>query len=91
MEGLKKVQIMLNNVEIYSKIVAGFGCKRNVYELVVKDVTLFYTKINFYCIRKQEKLKKWREGELERTSPSLSPPSRIVTENDTKKGITFLV
>lgn len=56
LEGLKQIQKMLNEFEINSKIDAGFGLKRNVSAVVIKDLKQFQKKIGFNLKRKQEKL-----------------------------------
>ena len=56
LEGLRQIQKMLNEFEINSKIDAGFGLKRNVFAIVIKDLTQFHKKIGFNLKRKQEKL-----------------------------------
>ncbi|MBU0460679.1 MAG: hypothetical protein KJ597_04815 [Nanoarchaeota archaeon] len=59
LKGLKEIQELLQNFNFDSVIVVGFGCKRNVYGLTIKDISNFHHKIGFYCIRKQKKLLKY--------------------------------
>ena len=56
--GLKQVQELLSSFKINSKIVSGFGSKRNVFAITIKNIEQFQQKINFYCLRKKEKLEK---------------------------------
>lgn len=54
-KGLKTIQVMLEGLGIKSKLVPGYGCKRNVYAVVIRDSSSFKTKIGFYLARKQHK------------------------------------
>jgi intein/homing endonuclease len=57
LKGLKQIQRLLDEFSINSKIRSGYGCKRNVYGLViVKDVKRFNSELGFGLVRKQEKL-----------------------------------
>jgi len=56
LEGLKQIQKILLDFNIESKIVKGFGAKRNVYAVVIKDLHLFAKEIGFSLNRKKEKL-----------------------------------
>ncbi len=56
LEGLKQIQTILIDFKIESKIVKGFGCRRNVYALVIKNLKLFRERIGFNLKRKQKKL-----------------------------------
>lgn len=47
---------MLLDFKIESKIDSGFGSKRNVYGLVIKDIDSFRKKIGFNLKRKMDKL-----------------------------------
>ena len=58
LDGLIGVQKLLDEFNINTKIQVGFGSKRNVYSVTTKDLNIFYKEIGFYCLRKQEKLKK---------------------------------
>ena len=55
-KGLGQVQEILREFNIACKLKKGFGCKRNVYALVIEDLSLFYRQIGFNLKRKQEKL-----------------------------------
>lgn len=57
--GLKQIQKMIEEFNIPSKIVAGYGSKRNVYGLIIRNIKLFCSKIGFNSIRKQSKLRKY--------------------------------
>lgn len=55
-EGLKQVAILLKEFNIPSRIIKGYGEKRNVYGLIVEDNNVFKEKIGFQCERKKQKL-----------------------------------
>ena len=55
-KGLIQIKEMLKEFEIKSKFEEGFGSKRNVYALSIKDFGLFRDKIGFNLTRKQQKL-----------------------------------
>jgi intein-encoded DNA endonuclease-like protein len=55
--GLIQIQKLLDDFSIKSKIVGGFGSKRNVYAVVIKDVIIFYKKIGFNLKRKNKRLR----------------------------------
>lgn len=59
LEGLKQIQRILLEFNIQTKINSGYGCKRNVYAVLIKDLNLFYKEIGFNLNRKQEKLKRF--------------------------------
>ncbi len=72
-QGLRSIMTLLLEFGINGKMVPGYGCKRNVWGLVIRNALLFRTEIGFNLERKQRKL------EEERTHPSsLSPPSQTV-------------
>jgi len=54
--GLKTIQTMLEDFGIKSKLVPGYGCRRNVYAVVIKDSLSFKSKIGFYLARKHDKI-----------------------------------
>lgn len=57
LDGLKQIQdMLLKEFNIESKITPGYGLKRNVYGLIVKDLKLFKEKVGFNLTRKQERL-----------------------------------
>jgi len=56
LNGLKQVKDMLLIFKIDSKIVSGFGFRRNVYGLVINDIESFQKKIGFHLKRKIGKL-----------------------------------
>jgi len=56
--GLKQIQFLLGEFSIESKIVPGFGLKRNVYALTIRDIGLFKSKIGFNLQRKKDLLNK---------------------------------
>ena len=58
-KGLFQIKKMLKELRIESKVEVGFGCKRNVYALSIKDLKLFRNKISFSLIRKQQKLEEF--------------------------------
>ncbi len=58
-KGLLQIQEMMQKFGFESNIKAGYGCKRNVFGLVIKDIQFYYEKIGFYCLRKQKKLEKY--------------------------------
>ena len=62
LEGLKQIQNMLLEFDIKVKEQAGYGLKRNVYALVIKDLELFYKEIGFNLERKQKKLRELIES-----------------------------
>ena len=57
-KGLFQVKRILNDFSIKSRIQSGYGCKRNVFALVVRDKKLFFGKIGFGLERKQQKLQR---------------------------------
>jgi len=57
LEGLKQIQKILSNFKMQSKLVSGFGLKRNVYALTIKDIKLFHKQVGFNLERKQEKIR----------------------------------
>ena len=61
LKGLKQVERLINTFRIPSRILSGYGNKRNVYELIIEDNRMFHSKIGFSCIRKQERLKECLE------------------------------
>jgi len=74
--GLSQIQLLLQDFDLQSKMRTGYGCKRNVYGLIMLDSHSFGKKIGFNLQRKQSKLEE--TGERENTSPSpASPPSQI--------------
>jgi intein-encoded DNA endonuclease-like protein len=56
LNGLKQVKDILFDFKIESKIVSGFGSRRNVYGLVIKDIDSFRKKVGFNLKRKRDKL-----------------------------------
>lgn len=56
--GLKQVQKILLEFNINSELNSGYGAKRNVYALLIKDLKKFYNEIGFNLERKQKKLDK---------------------------------
>ena len=56
LHGLQQINKMLLVFGIRTKLVGGFGFKRNVYALVINDLKQFYDKLGFNLKRKQEKL-----------------------------------
>ena len=65
LKGLEQIQKILEKFKIKSKITAGFGFKRNVYALVVRDIKQFHKTIRFYCTRKQRRLVEFVKKEEE--------------------------
>ena len=65
LKGLKQIQKILLEFGIENRLREGYGSRRNVYGVIVKNLKLFHKEIGFYCIRKQQKLEK------------MSPPTRI--------------
>ena len=57
LNGLKQIEKMLSEFDIFGKIYSGYGFRRNVYAIVIKDPKLFSEKIGFNLKRKQQKLK----------------------------------
>lgn len=57
--GLLQVKAMIEELDIPLKIVPGFGDKRNVYAITIKDIKLFYDKLGFHSIRKQARLEQY--------------------------------
>ena len=57
LEGLKQIQRMLMGFNIMSNLSSGYGLKRNVYALLIKDLKVFYDQLGFNLKRKQEKLR----------------------------------
>jgi len=55
-DGLKQIQELLMQFNLNGKITSGYGSKRNVYALILKNVRLFASKVNFNSIRKKTKL-----------------------------------
>ncbi len=73
-KGLKQVQKMISEFGIENTIKSGFGAKRNVFAIVIKDIEKFYKEIGFYCVRKQEKIEKYVKARVRtHTLPSESP------------------
>ena len=56
-KGITQIQKMLIELGIVSRITSGYGSKRNVYGLIVRDLRKFHNTIGFNLARKQEKLK----------------------------------
>ncbi|HIH38883.1 hypothetical protein J4460_02400 [Candidatus Woesearchaeota archaeon] len=54
--GLEQIMILLNEFGIICKIRSGFGSRRNVFGLIIKDKHCFRSKIGFGLPRKREKL-----------------------------------
>ena len=54
--GLLQIQEMLKLFQIESRIIPGFGMKRNVFALTIKEIKSFKEEIGFNLKRKQEKL-----------------------------------
>ncbi|MDP7180285.1 MAG: LAGLIDADG family homing endonuclease [Candidatus Woesearchaeota archaeon] len=55
-EGLGQIQNILLEFDISTKLYPGYGLKRNVYALIVRDLELFNKQIGFGLKRKQDKL-----------------------------------
>ena len=60
-EGLQQIQKMLLEFDVDSKLDSGYGAKRNVYALLIKDLNKFNKEIGFNLKRKQSKLKQLRQ------------------------------
>ncbi len=58
--GLKQIQKMLLEFNIENKLGSGYGAKRNVYAVLIKDLNKFNKEIGFNLARKQSKLNKLR-------------------------------
>ena len=56
-DGLKQIQNMVLEFNIDSRIMSGYGAKRNVYALIIKDLNKFDKEIGFNLTRKLSKLK----------------------------------
>jgi len=56
LDGLNQIQKMLLQFDIQTKLSPGYGLKRNVYALLIRDLKLFKKKIGFNLKRKQERL-----------------------------------
>jgi len=54
--GLKQVRRLLLEFDIKSQLSYGYGAKRNVYALLIKELDSFYKEIGFNLKRKQNKL-----------------------------------
>ena len=54
--GLKQVQGMLSEFKINSKLSSGYGAKRNVYAIIINDLSKFDKEVGFNLNRKQSKL-----------------------------------
>lgn len=59
LEGLKQIQKMLLEFSIDTTIYAGYGFKRNVYAIIIKDLAKFASELGFNLSRKQNKLTKF--------------------------------
>ena len=60
LDGLKQIQeILSTDFSIFSKMVPGFGLKRNVYALTIRDIVTFSEKIGFSLKRKIDRLKEF--------------------------------
>ncbi|MBI2101672.1 hypothetical protein HYT53_03590 [Candidatus Woesearchaeota archaeon] len=59
-EVLQQIQKMLSDFDVDSQLGSGYGAKRNVYALLIKDLAKFRKKIGFNLARKQSKLNKLR-------------------------------
>jgi len=57
--GLKQIREILSEFKIETHFQKGFGLKRNVHALVIKDIKRFDKLIGFNLKRKQEKLKEF--------------------------------
>ena len=57
-KGLEQIIFLLKEFKIESFLVSGFGLRRNVYGLTIKDLKLFLKEIGFNLKRKQRKLEK---------------------------------
>ena len=56
-KGLKQMQKMLLDFGVSSNIIPGYGAKRNVYAVLIKDLVKFNKEIGFNLKRKQDKLR----------------------------------
>ena len=54
--GLKQIQKILLEFNIDSSIRSGYGQRRNVYGLIIKELIIFSDSVGFSLTRKQEKL-----------------------------------
>ena len=59
LQGLRQIQKLLIGFNIQGKIYPGYGLKRNVYAILIRDLRLFHDKIGFNLKRKQDKLEKF--------------------------------
>ena len=59
LNGLKQIQKMLIEFNLQSKITPGYGLKRNVHGLIIKDIKKFYNQLGFNLKRKQDRLKNY--------------------------------
>lgn len=55
-EGLQQIKGLLFEFDISSRIVAGFGARRNVFALIINEIQSFKKKIGFNLKRKSHKL-----------------------------------
>ena len=55
-KGLKQIQKILDDFNITNKMNSGYGARRNVYALIIRDLDVFNKKIGFNLKRKQDKL-----------------------------------
>jgi len=55
-KGLDQIQTMLKEFGIDSKMQEGYGARRNVFALIIKDLKLFKENVGFNLKRKQERL-----------------------------------
>lgn len=55
--GLLQIKNMLREFKMNSRLKSGFGCKRNVYALLIKDLKTFNEQIGFNLRRKKDKLR----------------------------------
>ncbi|MEA2038177.1 MAG: LAGLIDADG family homing endonuclease [Nanoarchaeota archaeon] len=56
LKGLKQIEKILNDFDVHSNLQGGYGARRNVYALIIKDLELFDGRIGFNLRRKQERL-----------------------------------
>ena len=56
LNGLNQIKDLLSEFGIGGKISSGYGLKRNVFAIVIKDLDNFNKKVGFNLQRKQEKL-----------------------------------
>ena len=54
--GLKQIQKILLGFDINTKLSYGYGAKRNVYAILIKDLNKFDKEIGFNLKRKQNRL-----------------------------------